>query len=94
MSLSPPTLSGSVSDAMMLREKLRLATAIAPLSCRAPYTQNGKRVCRDVIDLRRRLIVPGAPRARAVDAYDDALIAGDDHAFACARIDPQHVMRP
>ena len=45
-----------------------------------------------VIDLRGRLVVPGAPRLPAVHAHDRALVAAEHHAVAVLRIDPQLVI--
>src|SRR4051812_28457412 len=52
-----------------------------------------KRVVRDdVIERRRRLIVPRAPAVAAVHADDRALIARDDHRVRIVRIDPDAVV--
>ena len=46
----------------------------------------------DVIDLVRRLIVPGAPRRAAVERHDRALIHPQEHALAVRGINP-HLLR-
>src|SRR5437899_2821494 len=43
----------------------------------------------DVINLRRRLVVPGAPGRSAVYGYDPALIAADNHPLWIVGIDPE-----
>src|SRR5215472_8267605 len=44
---------------------------------------------RYMVELRRRLVVPGAPDLAAIDADADALVAAKDHALGIRRIDPQ-----
>ena len=47
----------------------RLATHADPLSCCPPHTRYGNALsATHVVELRRRLVVPGAPRLAAVDA--------------------------
>ena len=45
-----------------------------------------------VVELGGRLVVPGAPRFRAVHADDGALVGAEDHAARLGRIDPQRVV--
>ncbi len=45
-----------------------------------------------MINLRRGLVVPGAPGLRAVNRNDGALIAGEHHAISIFRIDPKLVI--
>ena len=47
---------------------------------------------RDVVDLRRRLVVPRAPRRRAVHAHHRALVAGEHHAIRVLGIHPDLVV--
>ena len=46
----------------------------------------------DVVELRGRLVVPGAPGLPAVHADDGALVGAEDHAARIGRIDPQLVV--
>src|SRR5437763_2345291 len=46
----------------------------------------------NVIKLRSRLVVPGAPGCCAVDAHDRALVTGDNHSLWIVRIDPELVI--
>ena len=46
----------------------------------------------DVIELRGRLVVPGAPGLRAVDGHDRALVAGDGDARGIVGRDPHLVI--
>src|SRR6267143_2029948 len=43
----------------------------------------------DVINLRRRLVVPGTPGRSAVYGYNPALVAADNHPFWIVGIDPE-----
>jgi hypothetical protein len=45
-----------------------------------------------VVDLRSGLVVPGAPGLCAVDGDDGSLIAGEDHAVAIFRVNPELVV--
>ena len=45
----------------------------------------------DVIDLRGRLVVPGAPRVAAVERNGRPLIDAEEHPLAVGRIDPHHL---
>src|SRR5205085_9157410 len=49
-------------------------------------------VCDDVIKLRRRLVVPAAPGAPAVDRDDRALIAGEQDDLRVVGADPDRVI--
>src|SRR5262249_1092070 len=49
-------------------------------------------VRRDVIDLRRWLVVPRTPRRASVDADDRSLIAPENHPVRIVRIDPKLVI--
>src|SRR6185369_6477210 len=49
-------------------------------------------VNRHVIELRSRLIEPGAPGDAAVNAYARALVAAKNHALRVAGIDPEGVI--
>src|SRR5216683_6478926 len=65
---------------VMLANRPRVRTRMAPLSCCAP------------VDLRRRLVQPRAPRrmlAEPLHRDDGALIAAENHAVAVRRIDPE-----
>ncbi len=46
----------------------------------------------DVINLRRGLVVPGAPALAAIHANDSSLIAAEHHAIAILRIHPELVI--
>src|SRR5262249_50597433 len=46
----------------------------------------------DVIELCRRLVVPGTPRLAAVHAYNRALIGREQHDVRVFRIDPKRVV--
>ncbi len=49
-----------------------------------------KRVVRaHVVELRRRLVVPGTPRRSAVDGHHRALIPGQQHRVRVVRVDPE-----
>src|SRR6266576_4389218 len=43
----------------------------------------------DVINLRRRLVVPGTPGCSAIYGYDPTLVAADNHPFWIVGIDPE-----
>src|SRR4029077_7205121 len=58
-----------------------LLTAVHPV--RVPS------IGRDVIELRRRLIVPGAPRLAPVHGYNRALVPREQDDLGIARIDPK-----
>ena len=47
------------------------------------------RVGRDMVKLRRRLVVPGAPRLAPVDRHRRALVDGRDHPPRIRRVDPE-----
>src|SRR5205085_3694743 len=49
-------------------------------------------VRRDVVELRRRLVVPTAPRAPAVDGERRALVGGEQDDFGVLRINPDGVV--
>src|SRR5262249_10315735 len=46
-------------------------------------------VGRNVVHLSGRLVVPGTPTLAAIHAHDRALVSGENHAIAVARIDPK-----
>src|SRR5262249_29828704 len=46
----------------------------------------------DVIELRRRLVVPAAPGAACVNGYACALVAAKDHTLRIGRINPHGVI--
>src|SRR5207237_5872346 len=46
----------------------------------------------DVVELRRGLVVPAAPRRAAVQTDRRTLVAAHDHARGCVRIDPELVI--
>src|SRR3954453_9169783 len=49
-------------------------------------------VCRDMVELRRGLVVPLAPRDAAVDRDRRALIDASDQSVRISRVDPQRVV--
>src|SRR5207244_10609326 len=51
-------------------------------------TRRSSELCRDVVHLRRRLVVPRAPRLAAVDADDRPLIARERDDVRIVRVDP------
>src|SRR5690242_3970018 len=46
----------------------------------------------DVVELRRRLVVPGAPRVAAVHRHHGALVHAEDHDVGIVWIDPEAVV--
>ena len=69
-----------VAAARDARRTALLLTAAHPIRKRV--------VCRDVVHLRRRLVVPRAPRLAAVDADDRPLIARERDDVRIVRVDP------
>ena len=49
-------------------------------------------IYRHMIELRRRLVVPGAPSGAAIHADGRALVAAEDHALRIFRIDPKRMV--
>src|SRR5262245_49720888 len=45
-----------------------------------------------VVDLRRRLVVPGTPCLASIHAHADTLVASEHHALRVSGIDPQRVI--
>jgi hypothetical protein len=68
----------------------RLAMPIAPPFLLAAVDPVAKLpVGRHVVELRRRLVVPGRPRPAAVDGDRGPLIGGEQHDVRVHRIDPE-----
>src|SRR5262245_13523329 len=47
---------------------------------------------RHVIELRRRLVVPTAPRNSTIDSYNRTLITRDNHPLRIVRVNPELVI--
>ena len=92
-SRTPRRPTGCQSRNVICPSSPRLCDAAEPLFLLPAAHAVGKRVVgAHVVELRRRLVVPGAPGVAAVDGDDRALVAGEQHDRRVVGVDPDAVV--